>query len=265
MSCVIKIDKNKCKGEGSCTRVCPLLLLEMKDGIPQFKTQEHADSCIECGHCLALCALDAITLNDISAQQCKKVNKNINIKTEELEEFIINRRSIRNYQDKEVNKEIISRLLNICRWTPTTKNIQAVEWTVISNKEKVKELAEMTLNWFEETNFPRKDMLENWNAGIDMISRGAPCLIIAHEDQSKMGAICDCNIALTSLELLACSMGLGTLWAGLLMRSLNNSEKIAQKVNLPKDHKVYAALLIGYPKVNFSYIPPRKEVKVNWL
>jgi nitroreductase len=69
----------------------------------------------------------------------------------------------------------------------------------------------------------------------------------------------------TTLELLAASMGLGSCWAGFLMRAANGHKPLRRYLNLPDDHVVCAALMLGYPKFTYHRIPLRRAAKVRWL
>ena len=102
-----------------------------------------------------------------------------------------------------------------------------------------------------------------WDFGIDVITRGAPHLIIAHaqKDSVPMG---DCQIALTYLELAAHSMGLGACWAGFVQAAIIFNPAVGEMLQLPEDHASFGALLIGHPKYKFSHIPMRNEAKIIW-
>jgi NAD-dependent dihydropyrimidine dehydrogenase PreA subunit len=54
----IVIDKEKCIGCEACIPVCPVEVLEMKDGKSVYK----GDGCIECGACVQACPVEAMSL-----------------------------------------------------------------------------------------------------------------------------------------------------------------------------------------------------------
>ena len=41
--------------------------------------------------------------------------------------------------------------------------------------------------------------------------------------------------------------------------------KIAKHISLPETHKIYGALIMGYPKLRFERWPERNPAKVTWL
>ncbi|WLR51029.1 nitroreductase family protein [Bacillus tianshenii] len=61
-----------------------------------------------------------------------------------FKEIVLGRRSIRNYQDKEVSNEDILELIDCARYAPSDTNSQTWEFVVVKNKQKIKEIEEMT-------------------------------------------------------------------------------------------------------------------------
>ena len=59
--------------------------------------------------------------------------------------MIKERRSVRTYQDKKVNREIIKEIVELSRWAPSWANFQVARYTLVDNEAKVKKLTEETL------------------------------------------------------------------------------------------------------------------------
>ena len=64
----------------------------------------------------------------------------------ELKETIKNRRSIRKYKNIEISKEIIEDLIDCARLAPSAKNRQPWKFVVITNKDKILEIAKLIEN-----------------------------------------------------------------------------------------------------------------------
>ena len=61
---MIHIDKSKCVRCGACVRDCVVhVLTKGDDGFPVFR-KEDEPFCLNCQHCLAVCARGAVTCND---------------------------------------------------------------------------------------------------------------------------------------------------------------------------------------------------------
>ena len=62
----ITVDPEKCIGDGSCVRVCPFMVYEMKEAPGGKKKKRavpvHQEDCFLCQSCQAQCPVDAITI-----------------------------------------------------------------------------------------------------------------------------------------------------------------------------------------------------------
>lgn len=61
----------------------------------------------------------------------------------------LTRRSIRKYQDREVEKEVIEELMKTAVVSPSGKNGRPYEFIVVTDKEKIKKLAHSILKKVE--------------------------------------------------------------------------------------------------------------------
>ena len=261
---VITIDAGKCNKDGICIRECPFNILDANaEGIPEMKPGAEV-VCLKCGHCLAVCPEGAVTFDGVSPEDCEPVKRDTVISEAAIEHLLKTRRSIRVYKDKPVPRETVERLLDMVRWAPTAKNVQPVHWIVVDDRGKIREMAGMTVEWLRQNNaFP--DIVAAWDDGQDMILRDAPLFVIAHAAADGINPPVDCAIGATSLELAASASGVGGCWAGYFMRAANDFDLLKQYLNLPEGHKVYAALMLGYPKFKYHRIPPRQQAKIRWL
>jgi len=261
---LITIDQEKCKQDGLCVEICPIGIIEkLPEGYPRMEANGD-QFCISCGHCVAVCPREALHHERIPLTDCVSIRKRLRTSADAIEEFLKARRSIRSFKDKPVSRDVLERIIDVTRWAPSASNRQPLNWLVIENQGQVRQLAELVADWLRKTNaIPR--FLEAWDQGKDMILRGAPHLIVAHADKEYLWAQVDCAIALTYLELAAKSQGLGTCWAGLLIRAIGLYSPVAELLSLPDGNTVYGAVMLGYPKYRYHRIPKRNEAKVRWL
>ena len=270
----IKVDKQTCNGDGKCVEICPVGILRMneKERVPEF-IPGGGDICINCGHCFAFCPVGAIELSTMSPKDSARLDYSKLPTPEQVELLLKGRRSIRNYKDEPVTRESIEKLLDCARFAPSGINKQPVNWLVMNNKEKVRELAGLVINWMdgllkaksalaESLNFGR--LVECWKNGDDKICRNAPCIIIAYGVKDDPMVPQSCTICAEYLELAAFGFGLGTCWAGYVNMAINMSEDVRKFIGLSSRAIAGAVMMVGYPKYRYNRIPLRNPAKVIW-
>lgn len=259
----ISIDPTKCNKDGICISSCPFgLLVPDGEGVP-VPVEMAPELCVNCGHCLCVCPTGAVTLNEITADDCTPVQRDLTADREQVTQLFRARRSIRAYKDEPVEREILEQLLDLSRWAPTARNLQPVHWLVLTAREDIATLSRMTGEWLRHRGvYP--GVVEAIDNGHDMINRNAPCLLIAHTASDAVKPVEDCSIALTTVEAAAPAFGLGACWAGFLMTAAKEEQAIAEFLKLPQNHAVQGALMLGKPKFRYQRIPPRDALKVVW-
>lgn len=270
----INVDQEICKHDGICAAVCPMGIIELKDGttVPKLMAGLE-DLCITCGHCVAICPHGALSLDKMKAEDCPPVRVDLAIGSEQAEQFFRSRRSIRTYRDKAVEREKLVKLIDMAHYAPTASNSQQVQWLVINSKEQLHTLAGMIIDMLhhliEEGHplakaYKLERSVEAWEAGIDPVLRGAPVLVVAHAPKGYAMGQVDSSIALTFLDLAAPTVGLGTCWAGFFMMAAAQWPPLQQALALPEGNACFGAMMIGYPKYNYHRLPLRKETAISW-
>lgn len=270
----IQVDKKTCKGDGRCVEICPIKILRMneKEHVPEFITGGE-ELCINCGHCFAFCPPGSIKLSSMSVEDAIQLDQARLPSPEQVELLLKGRRSIRSYKDEPVKKGSIEKLLDIARYAPSGINRQPVNWAVVTGKEKVSELAGLTVGWMEELIKARSPLAESlhfdrlveaWKNGEDRICRSAPCVVIAYGLKDDPMAAQSCTISATYLELAAFGHGMGACWAGYISMAINMSENVRKYVGLSSRAAAGAAMMVGYSKYRYSRIPLRNPAKIIW-
>lgn len=264
---MITIDSEKCIHCGQCTVVCPMSLIQQQneDSVPAPITQAE-DFCIQCGHCVAICDSCAIDVGDVIGSRNEPFTQSELPSFEQYVALVKSRRSIRRYKKEAVEKAKLDKLLDVVRWAPSAKNTLPVKWIVVNNPQTVNELAGLVVEWVK-TLGEMQHLVKTWESGIDMIHRGAPCLMIAYTDPegADWGDI-DCTIAMETVEYGAKVLGLGACWAGYFTRASRNYAEIPERLGLKKDQTIRAALMLGeIDDEHYDQIPYRREAAVRWM
>jgi nitroreductase len=223
------------------------------------------ERCISCNHCIAICPVNAISVNGLDSSDCDLFLAGIYPRLEHIMTLVQMRRSIRNYSDVPVERSQVEQLLNAMRWAPTAKNRLPVKWLVINGREKVVELGGLVIDWFRRLKGV-EEMIAAWEEGRDPIFRGAPCVVAAYTTADATWAAVDCSIAMQTLDYCATAMRLGTCWAGYFIHAAQKDKEINNWLGLERNEEIHAALMIGNTGGEFyQKIPPRPELKIKWI
>ena len=150
------------------------------------------------------------------------------------------RKSIRHYQEKAIEAEKLSKVLEAGRLAPSAGNLQEWKFVVVSNKCTREKLAIAANN--------------------QKFVREAPVVIVAcatitdYVMGRQLAYPIDLAIAVDHLSLKAVEEGLGTCWVGSF-----DEDGIKKILDIPDTIRVVILLTMGYPK----YIPgPRKRKRM---
>jgi nitroreductase len=239
------------------------------DGYPYMKSFERFGwrGCWRCQHCLAVCPAGAISIFD------KKPEESIPLPPDEMgiymEQLITSRRSCRRFLDKNVESELITRILSAMAAAPTGGNSQSVEYTVIDDKDRVRDIWKIAYakmdsdakkriytHSFSDFYYRKMKQSEKTLRKDDMLFCGAPHLFIAHEkctgkwaEDSKV----NCNIATAYFELLCNAHGLGTVIMSYPAEVLNElAPQAREMLDIPQDHYTNLIVGFGYPEIPYA-------------
>ena len=102
---MMKVDTEKCTGCGLCARDCFPGDIKMSSG----KAKIRNITCFKCGHCIAVCPVNAITTDEYDMHEVKEYSKEkFDIDPENLLNFIKFRRSVRQFKSIDVAKDKLS-------------------------------------------------------------------------------------------------------------------------------------------------------------
>ena len=270
----VLVDQEKCNRDGICVAECPAQLLEIiEDGDFPTPTVDFSDTCLKCGHCVAVCPNGALSLDWLTSDECPSIRGDLELSPEQAEQFLRSRRSVRIFKDEPIPREKLEKLIQIACYAPSAKNYQPWHWIVVENPAQVAKFDSMIVDWMrkvikadpvaaEKLKLPRTVML--WEQGRYKPLRNAPHLFIVHVERTWAFGVEDTTLALSYVELFAKTLGLGATWSGYFYSAYNNYAPLAKALPVPENHKVVGAMMIGKPKFKYHRLPKRNVPRVEW-
>ncbi|MBN2422679.1 nitroreductase family protein [Candidatus Woesearchaeota archaeon] len=184
----------------------------------------------------------------------------------ELLELMKSRRSIRKYQNKEVEKEKIQKIIEAAIWAPNAENDQPWKFIVIRDQHKMDLIQDVSVKGAADFFFAQKEHLMEKFKGLDLERRKklvlqftsgeffafintAPVLIVVLAEIDKTPyAIPSASAACQNMLLMAHELGLGAVWTVIGAVDNTNREKVKKIIGFDNPKwDVVAIVPLGYP------------------
>ncbi|MCP3888569.1 MAG: 4Fe-4S dicluster domain-containing protein [Desulfobulbaceae bacterium] len=267
------IDVETCIGCGQCASDCPAMIINMESNLPLIP-EDVEQFCIGCMHCVAVCSEGSVSILGYGPDAGVPLKDAPLPAPEQLELLIKGRRSVRNYQDKNVDGELINKLIEVASHAPSGHNDRELLYTVVDDKGIVYDLRDEALNGLEKLieseQLPEgfemfADILDAWKAsGKDILFRGAPHLLIVSASQESAAPLHDCVIALSTFEMYAQSHGVGTIWNGFATLTISELvPSLKTRLGIPDDHQLGYVMGFGLPALSYKRTIERSAPRVN--
>lgn len=281
-SAKISIDNTRCMGCGLCIEVCKSFNLSLEN--EKVVSKNSVYGCIGCGHCMAICPQEAIkirgrclTPDDILTLPEPQENASY----EEVLSLLLQRRSIREFKEVSVAKEIIEKVIEAAKTSPMGLPPSDVNLLVFDSPAKVRQFAEdfcdylegikwLVSGWFlalmrpfwGKTNDelfrgfvrPTIDLyLDNMKKGINLVNYDAPVAMYFYG--SPYADPADPIVAATYAMIAAESLGLGTCMLGAVHPFIQygkGAQKFRQKYGIRFKSREGLFVIMGYSKVEYQ-------------
>ncbi|MEI8174144.1 MAG: nitroreductase family protein [Deltaproteobacteria bacterium] len=172
--------------------------------------------------------------------------------------LLTKRRSIRDFQDKEVPLSIIKEIIQDTRLAPTARNGQPCKFITIRNRDYIRKLSdESKKNLLSDLEQDPESTLKQYELRLRdekfNVFYNAPCLLYVIGPEELHSLDVDCALTVAYFMFSATSRGLGTCWIGLGAHI--RDRKILDDIGVPVDCQIVAPIIVGYP----ASIPPASE------
>jgi len=279
----IVISDEKCNGCSLCVQVCKDFSLIIEDKKLKISSSP-IFGCIGCGQCMAICPNDAIEIygREISPNYLFNLPPKDSITSyEKLIGLFDIRRSIRDFQNKEIEDAIIDKIIEASSKAPMGIPPSDVNLIVLKGKEKTKQFAYDFCKFLEEMKWMTSKLFlfivklffgksnyelfndfvkpliitltKNMKDGINLLTYDAPLAIYFYG--SPFSDPADPIIAATYAMITAESLGLGTCMIGTVHPMIQKGKKakiFRKKYKIKYTSKEGLVVLFGYPKYKYK-------------
>lgn len=260
---MVSIDREKCIGCGLCVKDCFFGVLGLQE-----KKAEVSGPCFDCGHCVAICPTNAVTMDNYPMEEVREYDQTCRMDAENLLHFMQFRRSVRQFRKEPVPMEYMENILEAGRYTPTAANKQDVSYILIRDDlEEFKKIVWAGLGERLAKNVPdpyRYRMEQFYDAYMkdnsdDRLFCGADICMVVLSEWPVNG-----TLAMTSMELMAQAQGVGVLYSGFLQRIILDTPKALEFLGFDGTKTLGTVMLFGMPDVKYQRTAPRKKIDVTW-
>lgn len=278
----IRINTELCNGCGLCVAVCKDFGLKL-DKNKVVKTDNPVFGCIGCGHCMAVCPKNAIEIfgREISPADLFEMPLKENASNyDQLMSLYQRRRSVREFINKEVEPELVEKIINAARTAPMGLPPSDVNVLVLDSTEKGHQFVSdfcnflRSMKWFVSgwflflmkpfwgkandemfRNFvkPMFDVYTNrFEAGENVVNYDAPLTLYFYGSPYSDPA--DPIVAATAAMYAGEALGLGTCMLGAMHPMIQygyKARKFREKYHIKYKSREGLFLIFGYPKMKY--------------
>jgi F420 biosynthesis protein FbiB-like protein len=164
------------------------------------------------------------------------------------------RRSIRRFQEKDVDSTIVDVLIQAATWAPSAQNEQPWRFVVVRNPEVKRQIVDAFVarmkGEYEAIGVPMDKMRESWEnlfaAPVHIFAFAMMPEDTQDKEEYELDALCriqGTSAACQNILLAAKAMGLGSLWHG---STLYVETEIKTLLKAPEKTRLMTTIAIGY-------------------
>ncbi len=145
---------------------------------------------------------------------------------------LLKRRSIRRFSDRDIEDEKVEKLIDSLIWAPSAGNLQMRKFFFVKDEKVKKDIAMAALHQMFIAEAP-----------LVIVGCTNTRIVKSYGDRGvHLYTIQDVACSIMGMMLVACEMGLGSVWVGAFYES-----PVANILNLPDSLRPVSIVPIGYP------------------
>jgi nitroreductase len=131
--------------------------------------------------------------------------------------------AVREYEDRELPRDVVRRIVDAAHLTASSANGQPWHFVLVRERERLRELGSLVMT------------------GAYAADAGAAVIVAYEKDRGS--AVSDASRAIQSMILTAWAEGLGSNWTG-----FGGMETVRKRFGIPDSYDVLAVVPFGYPR-----------------
>jgi nitroreductase len=183
-------------------------------------------------------------------------------------ETILARRSVRSYQERDVDHKTIRTLLEAAVRAPTAFHEEPWAFVVVQDRQLLHRLSELTRSLFAESmevcgaNHVSRSLERPADPACNVFHDAGTLVVICARAGDPL-VVADCWLAAENLMLAACALGLGTCVIGAAVAALN-TPAIKAELCIPDECSAIAPIVVGHPRGETPATLRREPVVLAW-
>ena len=276
---MIKIDSDKCNLCGLCARICHESCINIENKALKI----NYNYCSTCTQCIAVCPRSALSWDDFQAE---RFDKSMFPDIKQVRELLMERRTIRDYTDKKIERAILQEVTDLAIYAPTHNfNLRAV---IIDDDQIINEVDSLIFNfsvniykWFykpriiltllrlfapdsEFEYLKARPKLENVRKRAHGFKTKPAAIILIIGDRKVPLSLESAQYALYNIDLYGQAKGLACRNLVGSQMILNRTKKFRKLLGIKKSEKIFGTLTLGYPAVKFRNKVIGKKINIQW-
>lgn len=151
----------------------------------------------------------------------------------DFHDLLVNRRSIRKFEEKELSPDMVHTILEAALMAPSSKMSRPWHFVVVDDKDSLLKLS------------------ESRSAGASPVAKCTLAVVVGADSRLSDAWIEDCSIAATYIQLQAQALGLGSCWIQVRDRfdaqGQPTDERVREILGIPEEISIECIIVMGYP------------------